>query len=302
MAKTAFEAARENLWLLDPDWIIVVGYDTKDGIEHPLVNERVMKLKREGFHRPELVASLAAEGQQQNIVVRKNGDKTECVVGRNRVLAGRELKKQLAAAGVSNEFLLRSVLRKDNDVGSITGAIEAENGVRQDDDMLTKARNGQRLLNMGQTKEDVARKLGLRSVEVLDNHLRVLELSPNMQAAVERGVITATAAATFADMAHEEQDTKLAEAEAAGIIISVPEARRQKKARSAAKKGKPAKDVATRGKGVAIGVLRKLFDDEEFTGQLDAHAKAMLRWVIGEGSHKSVAGLGDALRRAGELE
>jgi ParB/RepB/Spo0J family partition protein len=296
MAKTAFEAQRENLWLLDPDTILIVGYDTNDGIEHPLVNERVLKLKREGFNRPELVDSLVAEGQQQNVVVRKNGDKIECIVGRNRVLAGREIKK------LHGEFFLRSVQSKNNDVGAITGAIEAENGVRQDDDMLTKARNAQRLLNMGQTKEVIARKMGMRSVEVLDNHLRVLELSPKMQAAVERGVITATAAATFADMAHEEQDAKIEAAEAAGLIISVPEARRQKKARTAVKKGKSTKEVATRGKGVTIGVMRKIADDEEFVSSLPDEAKRMLLWIIGEGSHKSVPGLGQALRRVGELD
>jgi len=305
MAKTAFDAQRENLWLLDPDKILIVGYDTKDGIEHPLVNERVLKLRREGFDRPELVASLMGEGQQQNVVVRKVmrkvGEKIEetieCVVGRNRVLAGREIKKLHG-----DEFFLRATQTKNNDVGALTGAIEAENSVRQDDDMLTKARNAQRLLNMGQTKEIIARKMGMKSVEVLDNHLRVLELSPNMQAAVERGVITATAAAAFADMPHEDQDAKIAEAEASGIIISVPEARRQKKARSAVKKGKSAKEISTRGKGVTIGVLRKVVDDEAFFLSLSDESRKLLRWVIGEGSHRSVTGLGEALRRVGELE
>jgi ParB-like chromosome segregation protein Spo0J len=297
--KLALDAERETLWKLDPDDIIVVGYDTDDGPEHPLVNERVLKLKREGFDRPELVASLIAEGQQQNVVVRKNGTYLECVVGRNRVLAGREVKKQMRAAGQGDEFLLRAALRKNNDVGSLTGAIEAENSVRRDDDMLTKGRNAARLLAMGQKREDVARKMGM-TVPVLDNHLRVLELSPKMQSAVERGVLTATAAATFADLSLEEQDAKIDAAEEAGLIITVPEARRQRKARGR-KKG-ATKDVSTRGKGVTIGVLRKIFDDEEFVGSLDSSAKALLRWVVGEGSYKSVTGLGASLRRVGELD
>jgi ParB-like chromosome segregation protein Spo0J len=308
MAKTALDAERETLWKLDPDKIVIVGYDTDDGLEHPLVNERLLKMKREGFNRPELIASLMAEGQQQNVVVRKNGqddageDRLECVIGRNRVLAGREVKRLLREAGGDGVFMLRAVLRKNNDVGSLTGAVAAENGVRYDDDMLTKARDAQRLLDMGQSKLDVARKMGMRSVEVLDNHLRVLELSPKMQDAVERGVITATAAATFADMSHEDQDAKIAEAEAAGIIISVPEARRQKKARSAARNGKSSKEVSTRGKGITIGVLRKVADDEKFTDSLGTEAARLLKWVIGEGSHRSVPGLGQALRRVGELD
>lgn len=303
--KTALDAERgETLWKLDPDEIIIVGFDTKDGLEHPLVNERVLKMKREGFHRPELVASLMADGQLQNVIIRKNGrredgrDRVECVVGRNRVLAGREVKRQLAEAGQDTVFMLRCLLRKD--ASNLAGAVEAENNVRRDDDMLTKARNAQRLLNFGESESDVARKMGM-TVEVLQNHLRVLELSPKMQDAVERGVITATAAATFADLSHEEQDAKITSAEEAGLIITVPEARRQKTARNNARKGKGSSEVSTRGKGVSVSVLRKVFDDKEFVESLDSSAKAILRWAIGEGSHRSVPGLGQALRRVGAM-
>jgi hypothetical protein len=296
--KTALDAERgETPWKLDPDLITVVGYDTDDGLEHPLVNERVLKMKREGFHRPELVDSLIGEGQLQNVTIRKNGkhkdgsDRLECVIGRNRVLAGREAKKRLAP---EVEFKLRAQLRKDNGQGGLTGAVEAENNVRRDDDMLTKARNAQRLLQFGDSEHDVARKMGM-TIETLRNHLRVLELSPKMQAAVERGVITATAASTFADMSHEEQDEKITSAEEQGIIITVPEARRQRTERKSGGK----KDVPTRGKGPTIGVLRKVFSDEEFVESLDPAAKAMLRWVIGEGSPRSISGLAAALRRAG---
>lgn len=301
MAKTAFNAQRENLWLLDPENLTVVGIDTEDGLEHALVNHRALRLKAEGPSE-EMVESLMADGQLQPILVRKNGSFVEVVLGRNRVLAAREANRRLAAAG-QEPMVLRCVQYKNNDDGKITGAVEAENSVRRDDDMLTKAKNAARLVERGKlTKLEIAKKLGMKKVEVLENHLRLLELSPKMQQAIERGVITATAAGTFADMTLEEQEKTVAGIEQSGVQISVPEARRQKKARNAVKKGKTAKEAATRGKGITIGVLRKIFDDEEFTGQLDAHAKAMLRWVIGEGSYKSVTGLGDALRRAGQLD
>jgi len=302
MAKTALDASRENLWLLDPDEIVIVGYDTKDGLEHPLVNERVMKLKREGFSRPGLVASLIAEGQQQNIVVRKNGDKVECVVGRNRVLAGREVKKQLRAAGDAPSFFLRSVLRKDNDESGLTGAIEAENRIRHDDDMLTSARNARRLLSRGESEEVVARKMGM-TLEVLKNHLRVLELSPKMQGLVEKGLITATAAATYADMSQEEQDAKIAAAIEAGVVISVPEARRQRAERGRVKRGQSKNGPSLRGKGISVSVLRKVHANEEFVGGLDHSARALLAWIIGEDGSwdRKVPGLRKALRDAGVL-
>lgn len=306
--RTALDAERgATTFKLDPDQIVIVGYDTNDGAEHPLVNERVLRMKREGFDRPDLVQSLLDEGQLQNIIVRKNGkrsdgsDVVECVVGRNRVLAARQIKRDLEEAGQDAVFYLTATLRKDGK--GLAGAVEAENNVRRDDDMLTKARNAQRLLKQGYSESQAAIKMGM-SLPVLQNHLRVLELSPRMQDAVERGVITATAASTFADLSHEEQDAKILAAEESGLIISVPEARRQKKQRNNARKNGGTKPAAsTRGKGIAIGVLRKVYDDEEFQATLDQlPSKALLRWVIGEGSHKSVPGLAACLRRVGELE
>lgn len=301
MAKTAFEAERETLWKLDPEHLTIVGIDTDDGLEHPLVNHRVLKLKETGPD-PDMVDSLLTLGQLQPIMVRKNGSFTEVVLGRNRVLAAREANARLLKAD-QEPMVLRCVLRKDNEDAKLTGAIAAENGVRHEDDMLTKAREAQRLIERGKmSKLQIAKSLGMKTVEVLDNHLKLLELNPKMQAAIERGVLTATAAATFTDLTQQEQEQKVEEIEKLGIVLSVPEARRQKKARNAVKKGKVTKEVSTRGKGVAIGVLRKVADDEKFIDDLDQTAKNMLRWIIGEGSHRSVPGLGAALRRAGELD
>lgn len=306
MAHTALDAPRgATMFKMDPADIIVVGYDTKDGLEHPLVNERVLKMKREGFSRPDLVNSMMADGQLQNCIVRKNGklddgsDRIEAIIGRNRILAGREINRLLVEAGQEPTFRINVLLKKEND--GLAGAVEAENNVRRDDDVYTKALNASRLIKLGMSEEAVALKMGM-TPEVLANHLNVLTLSDKMQDAVKRGIITATAAATFSDLSHEEQDKKIADAESAGLVITVPEARRQRKARSNAKKngGKPA--VSTRGKGVAVSVLRKVYEDEEFVGKLDSSAKRLLSWIIGEGSHKSVPGLAEALRRNGELE
>lgn len=306
MGKTALDAERgATLFKMDPADIIVVGYDTDDGLEHVLVNERVLKMKREGFSRPDLVDSMMTDGQLQNCIVRKNGkhdngrDRVEAIVGRNRVLAGREINRLLVEAGQEPTFRLNVTLKKEND--GLSGLVEAENNVRRDDDVYTKALNASRLLRLGMDEKKVAQKMGM-TPEVLANHLEVLTLSTKMQEAVKRGIITATAAATFSDLSHEEQDKKIDDAESAGLIITVPEARRQRKARSNARKngGKPV--VSTRGKGVAIGVLRKLFDDEEFVGNADTSAKHLLSWIVGEGSYKSVPGLAAALRRIGEIE
>lgn len=299
MGKQAFDSAREQIWLLDPDELSICGIDTDDGLEHPLVNHRVLKMKVDGFDEA-MVRSVMEHGVLEPIVVRKNGDHVEVVIGRNRTLATREANRRLRASG-GEPICIRSMLRKDNEGKKLTGAIEAENNVRRGDDPLTKARNALRAIDRGKSRKEVAVDFGV-SVEVLDNLLKLPELSEKMQLAVEQGVITATAAATYSDLSHENQEKILDEAAKLGVVLTVPEARRQKKARSDAKKGDGSKTVAIRGKGVAVGVLRKVAEDEEFVASLGEEARNVLRWVIGDVTHRGVTGLAAALRRCGAID
>jgi hypothetical protein len=59
--------------------------------------------------------------------------------------------------------------------------------------------------------------------------------------------------------------------------------------------------VSTRGKGVTVGILRKVYADEKFMAEPPSLGDFM-RWVIGEVSYKTIPGLAAALRRAGEIE
>lgn len=294
MAKQAFDASRENAWWLDPAKIVVVGVDTEDGIENPLVSHRVLKLKETGPSE-EMIASIMEHGVLTPITVRKDGLTIQAVLGRHRTLAAREASRRRLELG-GEPILIRCIQRKDNEVSKLRGAIEAENHIREDDDPLTKAKNAQMMLDGGRDRRSVARDFGI-SVESLDNSLKLLELSPQMQEAVKQGHIRPTAAATYSDLSHAEQAEVLEKAKELGVVISVPEARRQKKAR---KKG-AGENVSTRGKGVTISVLRKLYEDEEFMNKAPP-TKEFLRWVIGEVNHKTISGLTSALRRVGALE
>lgn len=293
MAKQAFEASRDNVWKLNPDDLVVVGVDTEDGLNHPMVSHRVIKLKEDGPSE-EMVESIMEFGVLQAIVVRKNGLKAEVVLGRNRTLAAREANRRRKALG-QEPILIQCILRKDNDPSKMIGSIEAENNVRRGDDPLTRAKNASRALDMGRDRASVARDFGI-SAESLDNLLKLQDLSPKMQSAVEQGHITPTAAVTYNDLSHEEQARVLEEAEKLGVVISVPEARRQRKARRSG-----GEVVSTRGKGVTIGILRKVYADEKFMDDAPP-LKDFMRWVIGEVSYKTIPGLAAALRRAGELE
>lgn len=305
----AFDASRESLWVFDPNDLIVVGVDTDDGLEHPLVNHRVLQLRemwKSGRFDEEfeaLVKSIMLHGVLEPVVVRKNGAKAEIVLGRNRTLATREANRRKAEIAPAGEQIkVRGIQRKNNEVKSLTGAVEAENNVRRGDDPLTKARNARRQLDMGVPKGQVAIDMGV-SDAVLDKLLLLPELSPQMQKAVEEGFITPTAAGTYSDMPHEEQDKILDEARRLGIVISVPEARRQRQSRSIQRRTGGKGGVSMRGSAVSASVLRKVYEDEEFQGSLDkVDAKALFRWIIGEGSYRSVPGLSQSLRRVGALK
>lgn len=303
MGKQLFEnVKREQIFWLDPDDLTVVGIDTDDGIEHDLVNHRVEFLKRNGVSQ-QMVDSIKVDGVLQPIVVRKNGERTEVMLGRNRTLSAREANKQAGYERDHEERIHVPCLnRKNNESHSVLGIVETENNVRLDDDAMTRAKNARRLLDRGMTEKAVSIKMGT-TVVGLQNLLKVLELSPVMQKAVEEREVPWSAAITFVDLSHEDQAAKLEEARTRGITISTPEARRMRKARGVAKKNGKAKadGQSMRGKGVAVGTLRKLAEDEWFDG-LDSQMKHLFKWAIGEGSHRSVKGLPDALRRIGEIE
>src|SRR3989337_1776752 len=96
MSKSAIDAPRANLFLVDPDDLVVIGLDTnaKSLNDHYLFDATV----REPIDET-LVASIMTHGIIQPITVQKDGDKILVVAGRRRVRHAREANVRLKKAG-----------------------------------------------------------------------------------------------------------------------------------------------------------------------------------------------------------
>lgn len=274
MAKTAIPgASRGTVFKMDPADPIIIGLDTRDGPEHPLYDDRIKLPLDEG-----LVLNIMARGVLVPVLGRKNGTRVEIVDGRQRVRCGREANKRLKAKGCQSIKIEVSLKRPENKADAL-GMLITTNENRINDGPVARARKAQRLLDYGATEEDVANEFGI-STQSVKNLLSILELSPNVQKAIEERKLGYTAAITLSDLSQEDQDQTLGAMLATGNT-GVEEAQRQRRARRKKQNGAAA-DASPRAKKVPAKVLRKVAENEEFTATLSPDAKALLLWVLGD--------------------
>jgi ParB family chromosome partitioning protein len=126
-----------------------------------------------------LAQSVRAHGILQPLVVRSAIQGFELIAGERRWraarLAGLTKVPAIIRSGVSEEEMLELAL--------------VENLQREDLDPIERARGFRSMMeSLGITQEEVARKVGLPRASVA-NHLRLLELPPQIQDAVSNGLI-----------------------------------------------------------------------------------------------------------------
>lgn len=128
----------------------------------------------------ELQASIQDHGILQPVVIRKAaGGGYELISGERRWRAAR-------AAGKST---IPAVLRQVGDEEMLELAL-VENLQRRDLDPIEKARGFHQLIeNLGLTQEHVAQRVGLQRSTVT-NHLRLLDLDPEVQKALGEGLLS----------------------------------------------------------------------------------------------------------------
>jgi ParB family chromosome partitioning protein len=127
----------------------------------------------------ELSASIAEHGVLQPILV------TQTPTG-YRLIAG---ERRLRAAEMAGLERIPAVVRTATETEQLEWAL-IENLQRSDLNSMEEARAFQRLIEeFGLTHEDIAHRVG-RARSTITNTLRLLELAPEVQAAVEGGEIT----------------------------------------------------------------------------------------------------------------
>ena len=296
MGGQAFKAPRLNGFKLDPDEIVIVGGDGPNDVDkndaegnlHHLYDERV-----EIPLRDEFVQNIMTLGIKKNVIVEKIGESAYVVDGRQRVRAAREANKRLAKLG---EPLLRVpvVLQGGEEALLMTIGIST-NEFNHDDPPLTKARKAQRLRDRGLSDDEIAVAFGV-TTKAVSNWEKMLSLSAPVKKAIEKGKVSASAAAQLHDLpapAQKEQLDKLIET--AKTTGKAPTIKQAKKAKKGAK-GESA-NVAPSKK-----VLRAIVESPEHKTVLSDDFLAGVAFAIGLRDPKSVNGLSGVLKAVQEAK
>lgn len=204
MAKFATWAAdgRDDLFKFAPEKLVIVTDKS-----HPLYDERVDLPLDEA-----LVRNIMFRGVIEPIVVRLNGKRedgsavVEVVDGRQRVRATIEANKRLAEEG--KPTILVPGVRRRGEAADFAGVMISANELRKSDSPLIKARKLERFLATGRDEEEAAITFGV-SVQTIKNMLKLLELHPTVQKAVEKNNLPASVAKELSDLPQEQQPAAL---------------------------------------------------------------------------------------------
>lgn len=200
--KESFGAeAAGHLLFFDPDKLVIVTDKA-----HPLYDERVNLPLDEA-----MVLNIMVHGVCEPIIVRLNGEENgvplvEVVDGRQRVFCAREANKRLKKEG--KEAIRVPATYKRADAGALMGVMISTNEHRRDDGPMVRAQKLQRYMAMGKTEEEAAITFGVTRTTI-SNMLKLLELHPKVQDAVEKGVVPATIAKELHTLPQEKQPEAL---------------------------------------------------------------------------------------------
>jgi hypothetical protein len=286
------DAASFKGFLLDPDdpRLKIVGLDTdhKEG-EHHLYDRRINLPLNDRFVEYMMDPEV---GFDSVIQVEKDGDDILVKKGRQRVRHAREANKRLRKLG-RTPLRIRCTFEKDDDKASIKKKF-GENAHRFADKPMETARNIREFMNAGYSEEEASITFNT-SVENVALLLKLLDLDPSIQAAVDRGDFAASTVAPLAELSRDKQKaefTKLKERADAGLRVSPKEVKAQTRA---ARSGSD-EVIVPPSKRLLDKILKNDFKDRK----LPADVRKALLWVTGEVStnRAGIAGLTELEREA----
>jgi ParB family chromosome partitioning protein len=163
-----------------------------------------------------MVCNIMQHGVIEPIKVRKNGEKFEVVIGRQRVKNAREANVRLVKAGKEPVRIACEFIRGDTDA-KLYSVMVSENEHRTNDDLVEKATKVQKMLDMGSSSEEICIAFGI-GAQTVKNWLKILDLSAPVKTAIRAGQVSASAAMELVDLPKEEQTKKLEELKHSGKV------------------------------------------------------------------------------------
>ena len=145
----------------------------------------------------ELASSIRSKGVLQPLLVRPKGKKYEIIAGERRYRAAQ-------LAGLEEVPI---IIREFSDQETLEIAL-IENIQREDLNPLEEARGYKNLLEFGITQDEAAQAVG-KARSTVTNALRLLNLSPNAQQALEEATISAGHARALLGIPEEHRDWAL---------------------------------------------------------------------------------------------
>lgn len=185
MAKQAVEAPRRTMFLVDPNEVVLIGRDTKDGPNHPRYDVRVLNDFDEA-----IVEGMIKFGVKKPISVIKVGDRLEVVDGRQRVINAREANRRIIEAGGMplRIPLLPPEQGTDSKMFGLTILLN-EHVVA--DTPFGRGQKAQKAFEMGYSEEEIANLFRV-SIGTVKNYMSLLALPNEIQQMVVGNKVAAT--------------------------------------------------------------------------------------------------------------
>ena len=200
MAKTATDAPRATLFVMDPDALKIIT-DPRD----PLFDPR-------GIEDPDpaMVASIRVFGVDKPVKGYKDGDDVVVLDGRRRVIAAREAKRlNLECGGAIPKVKVE--LHRGDRRGAVLKMVLG-NFSPKEESIVAKAQKASTLYTQNYTDEEIGIAFGV-SAATVKNWLAVLGLSEAAQQALSKGAVRLTDAVKLRRLSHDEQPAAVAKLE-----------------------------------------------------------------------------------------
>jgi ParB/RepB/Spo0J family partition protein len=270
----------------DPNNLWVHGVDTEHDIADNFVDDdKTRHTKLDAA----LVKNIKANGVIQPVLVRIIEGVPVVVDGRRRVLHARKANEERLAEGLEALPVRIALELGGDDVDAKVRAVSA-NTFRMDHGPVAQGRKAAQLINAGKSVDDVAVALGMSKSSV-QNRLKLLELAPAVQRAIEANKIGPMAGLELLGMEKDEQLEALAE------LIEETEGGKKKKGAAKSAKAKANKGKSDAPERPGIGLINRILKTEG-AAELEDMVIKTLKWVAGEIGYSSIKGLAKCIDEA----